>query len=255
MDKYIYENNCSISPELCDEIIKLYEEEKLCHFAGRTYGGVNKNIKDTTDFLIPHNLNNEENKWYKIENFLYKEMNQNLHDYLNTLNNKESYKNEINHNKEYKILAGNLHFDYFMIQKYKQNEGKYIYHDDFFAEFSKNRYRVITYIWYLNDVEEGGETEFWGDYKIKPKKGKLVFFPACWCFPHTGKMPISSDKYIITGWFYKEGFEKNEKKESKKSWTFTKNNEENNEENKQGNNEKNNEDLSNDNNIIVKKIE
>jgi hypothetical protein len=43
-------------------------------------------------------------------------------------------------------------------------------------------------------------------------------------------MPISSDKYIITGWFYKEGFEKNEKNEIKKSWTFTKNNEENNKE-------------------------
>jgi len=227
MDKYIYENDFSISPDLCDEIIKMYEEDNLNHFPGSTYGGVYKNIKDTTDFLIPHNLNNEENKWYKIENFLYKEMNKNLLEYLKIINNSESYKPEKNNEREFKILSGNLHFDYFMIQKYKKNEGKYIYHDDFFSDFSKNRYRVITYIWYLNDVEEGGETEFWGELKMKPKKGKLIFFPASWCFPHRGKMPVSSDKYIITGWFYKEGFEKinNKKSEDKKTWTLTKVNE------------------------------
>ena len=60
----------------------------------------------------------------------------------------------------------------------------------------------LTYIWYLNDVIEGGETEFFGNYKIKPEVGKLVLFPACWSFPHCGLMPISSNKYIITGWLY-----------------------------------------------------
>jgi hypothetical protein len=35
---------------------------------------------------------------------------------------------------------------------------------------------------------------------IKPKSGKLLIFPACWTYPHRGTMPISDDKYIITGW-------------------------------------------------------
>ena len=61
---------------------------------------------------------------------------------------------------------------------------------------------MFTYLWYLNTVIEGGETVFWDSYKIKPEAGKIVLFPACWTFPHTGKMPISNDKYIITGWIY-----------------------------------------------------
>ena len=91
-----------------------------------------------------------------------------------------------------------------MIQKYKKFQGKYTYHHDFYNDYESKRHRTVTYLWYLNDVEEGGETEFWGSYNIKPKKGKLIFFPATWCFPHRGKMPISSDKYIITGWFYEK---------------------------------------------------
>ena len=89
-----------------------------------------------------------------------------------------------------------------MIQKYQKNKGKYVYHND--ASFESTKYRVITYIWYLNDVEEGGETEFFGEYCVKPEKGKLVLFPASWTFPHCGKIPISHDKYIVTGWLYIE---------------------------------------------------
>jgi hypothetical protein len=108
-----------------------------------------------------------------------------------------------NYNISFKILHSKfLQYDEFMIQKYNKLDGKYIYHNDSFVDFNKTRYRVFTYLWYLNTVTEGGETEFWGSYKIKPEAGKLILFPACWTFPHTGKMPISNDKYIITGWIY-----------------------------------------------------
>jgi hypothetical protein len=51
-------------------------------------------------------------------------------------------------------------------------------------------------------VNIGGETEITGYIKIKPKTGSLLLFPATWTYPHCGKMPISNDKYIITGWVY-----------------------------------------------------
>jgi hypothetical protein len=64
--------------------------------------------------------------------------------------------------------------------------------------------RKLAFTTYLNDIEEGGETEFWSSYKIKPEVGKLVLFPAHWTFPHCAKTPISNDKYIVTGWLWEQ---------------------------------------------------
>jgi hypothetical protein len=202
MKNYIYKNNNSISPELCEDIIKMFEEENN-KYEGVTFGGLDKNIKDTTDFIIPKN--NE--KWNKINTFLDTEIKNNIKIYLDELNNKIDFQNkEQNTTLEYKIFK-NTSFtnSNYMIQRYLKGKGKYIYHNDFSINYENKTYRTITYLWYLNNVDEGGETVFFGDYKINPKAGTLIFFPATWCYPHTGKMPISSNKYIITGWLYISG--------------------------------------------------
>ena len=61
--------------------------------------------------------------------------------------------------------------------------------------------RLGVYILYLNDVEDGGETEFlYLSQRIKPKKGRLVIFPSGYVFAHRGNPPLSDEKYIMTGW-------------------------------------------------------
>jgi hypothetical protein len=90
-----------------------------------------------------------------------------------------------------------------IVQKYLKNEGFYIYHNDFLCNYNLQRYRLFTFIFYLNDIIEGGETEFFqGKYRIKPEAGKMIIFPSTWTYPHCGKTPLSNDKYIITGWIY-----------------------------------------------------
>ena len=55
---------------------------------------------------------------------------------------------------------------------------------------------------YLNDVEEGGETEWlYQQLKIKPKKNTAVIWPGSFTHLHRGNPPISGTKYILTGWF------------------------------------------------------
>jgi hypothetical protein len=112
--------------------------------------------------------------------------------------------NEKYNNLNYKVLPTTMFFDTFQIQRYRKNVGKYIYHNDWNWKIinNNNSYRVLTYLWYLNNVEEGGETEICVDLKIKPEIGKLIIFPASWLYPHCGRMPISNDKYILTGWIY-----------------------------------------------------
>jgi hypothetical protein len=87
----------------------------------------------------------------------------------------------------------------YMIQRYIKNKGKFIYHDDANIDYQTKKYRLLTYIWYLNDVDEGGETSFrYQDLKVKPDKGGVVVFPATWTYPHEALVPRSSDKLILS---------------------------------------------------------
>ena len=65
--------------------------------------------------------------------------------------------------------------------------------------------RFLAFFIYLNDVDEGGETEFVGfnkegtyiPYKIQPKRGRLLMFPPMWPWLHAGHKPVSNKKYLI----------------------------------------------------------
>lgn len=76
------------------------------------------------------------------------------------------------------------------------------FHHWHFEQFSRETSaRILAYIVYLNDVEEGGETEFlYQHMRVKPKKGSIVLFPAAFTHTHRGNPPLSNDKYIMTGW-------------------------------------------------------
>ena len=62
--------------------------------------------------------------------------------------------------------------------------------------------RHLVYLTYLNDIEEGGGTEFlYQKIQIKPEKGLTLIWPAEWTHMHQG-MPCEKEvKYIVTGWF------------------------------------------------------
>lgn len=61
----------------------------------------------------------------------------------------------------------------------------------------KDRYMV--FLWYLNDVAAGGETEFPDlGIKVQARTGRLLMFPPYWMFQHVGVAPISNDKYIVS---------------------------------------------------------
>jgi hypothetical protein len=202
-NNYFYVNQNSISKELCKKIITMFDADKN-KYPGVTMGGLAKNIKDTQDLIIPNSPDKTGfDKWNKIKIFLEKELAKNTKEYIKILDANVTE----NHTKENTTIEYTTFFDFltnesFMVQKYTKEKGRYIYHNDFVCDYEAKKYRVITYLWYLNNVEEGGETEFWGTHTVKPETGKLLLFPASWTFPHRGKMPLSDDKYIITGWLY-----------------------------------------------------
>jgi prolyl 4-hydroxylase len=66
----------------------------------------------------------------------------------------------------------------------------------------QNNHRHLVFMTYLNDVHDGGETEFWTQQlKIKPEKGLTVIFPSAWTHHHRGRSSPSEYKRFVTGWF------------------------------------------------------
>jgi hypothetical protein len=90
------------------------------------------------------------------------------------------------------------------LQRYRAGEGGYFHwHSEIYPQDERCEplHRVLLFMFYLNDVEEGGETEFfYQNIKLNPKRGSLVLAPAGFTHTHRGNMPISNDKYIATSW-------------------------------------------------------
>lgn len=63
--------------------------------------------------------------------------------------------------------------------------------------------RFLAAMLYLNDVEEGGETEFplWGQ-QIRPRAGSVLVFPPLWPWLHGGRPPLSDSKHIVSTYLH-----------------------------------------------------
>jgi hypothetical protein len=62
-------------------------------------------------------------------------------------------------------------------------------------------HRVLLFQFYLNDVAEGGETEFlYQGRKVEARQGRLIIAPAGFSHTHKGHVPHSGDKYVATSW-------------------------------------------------------
>jgi len=87
----------------------------------------------------------------------------------------------------------------YKIQKTEKGGGYHIWHaEDGSLHLSR---RVGVYLLYLNDVAEGGETEFlYLSKRCAAKKGRLLIFPPNFPWAHRGNPPLSGTKYIMTGW-------------------------------------------------------
>jgi len=87
------------------------------------------------------------------------------------------------------------------VQKTPVGGGYHMWHAE--AMNGRSCTRQVTFMAYLNDVEEGGTTEFLYQRRTAtPKAGSLVLWPAGWTHPHRGNPPYSNDKFIITGWYH-----------------------------------------------------
>ena len=86
-----------------------------------------------------------------------------------------------------------------LIQKTEPTQGYHSFHTE---NTTYDLYcRSMAWMTYLNNVKEGGETEFlYQKMKVKPKKGTTLIWPGGYTHMHRGNPPME-DKYIATGWY------------------------------------------------------
>lgn len=85
------------------------------------------------------------------------------------------------------------------VQKTEPGEGYHIWHAENGSKEVADR--ILAWSLYLNDVDEGGETEFLYQHRrIKAQKGRFVLWPAGLTHVHRGNTPLTNTKYILTGW-------------------------------------------------------
>lgn len=183
---YILEIENELTEKFCDTIIEYIDtsnkaiDGKILNSYGNSHV---PNSRICKDLYVPVN-----GEWFDIFN----------NSYYNSI--------KIYFDKFPKIkndfFSDKVYNDYFLITKYPADVGNFKVHVD--QQTSKYNPRMLVSIWYLNTVNYGGETNFplLNNFKIKPKKGKLVIFPANWIFAHEGCIPLKQEKYIVSSFTY-----------------------------------------------------
>lgn len=88
------------------------------------------------------------------------------------------------------------------IQRYRPGQAFNEYHTERIGRTGIQSSRHLVFMTYLNDVNTGGETEFYHQKMfVKPKKGLTVIWPADWTHTHRGIPAPYDTKYIVTGWY------------------------------------------------------
>jgi prolyl 4-hydroxylase len=169
--------------DMCDEIVNFFESNPAEQGAGAIGGGVDESQKKTTDIPI---------KPKQLEQEKYKIFNTYINNVVNCFNDYKEQWPFLNTIKGMEIGTFNL-------QKYSPGGHFSAVHTE--RGSSSTMHRVLAFMTYLNDVEEGGETSFhYYDINVKPKKGKTIIWPAEWTHAHSGGLVKQGSKYIVTGW-------------------------------------------------------
>ena len=163
---------------ICDKLLNYYNNAKD-KGPGKIGIGVDKNKKDSTDTYL--------------EGSLKEEYLENLQQVCDLYINKFSF---CNYYSPWKILEP------INIQHYSPNGGYKVWHCERSLPHAPFSQRHLVFMTYLNDVTDGGETEwFYQNLKLAPKKGLTVLWPADWTHTHKGVVSPTQDKYIVTGWY------------------------------------------------------
>jgi len=180
----VYDNY--ITKEECKKAIKLYENQNKFNKTVNRIGSEQSPIIEKQDQQYFANGDNVNVWWEELKPMI--------------LNFDIAWNHYQQNTGAKSAYGGPFPFTSLKIQKTLPTEGYHVWHVEHGRGF-ENEARAFVFSIYLNDVEEGGETEFLHFSKrVKPKTGRIVIWPAAFPYLHRGNPPLSGEKYILTSW-------------------------------------------------------
>jgi hypothetical protein len=174
---YIRLYDSMIDESLCEKIIKTFDESDV------TYTD-REQRPSFSELNISQRFMKNDAKWVAIQNKLTDVFADTAEQYMTQLDVASDF-------------PAKYAFEEHRLKMYNNNG-----HDQFKDHVDVGDYnsarRFLVMFLYLNDVTAGGETNFPRlDYKVQPKCGRILVFPATWQWRHAGLPPVSDKKYII----------------------------------------------------------
>jgi len=65
----------------------------------------------------------------------------------------------------------------------------------------RNTNRVLVFMTFLNDVDDGGTEFFYQNITAPAVKGLTLIWPPYFTHVHRGQISNTKEKYILTGWY------------------------------------------------------
>lgn len=179
---FIEEYPNAMPNELCDKLVKLADEQ----------------ISVNPD-LQRHNPLESSNISYRKDWFLFTQTFEDIGKPVNVILN--NYLQQYIDTYMGAFYSGRYFSHYQKLQVTPPGGGFHNWHNEHSTTHSMER--IMAWMFYLNDINYGGETEFLHQrVRLTPTKGTLVLFPAAFTHCHRGNPPLNETKYILTGWYH-----------------------------------------------------
>ena len=88
-------------------------------------------------------------------------------------------------------------FEEFRVKKYREDSNDQFSDHTDVGDYNSARRFLVCFL-YLNDVEEGGTTDFPKiSHSVTPKCARMLIFPPNWMYRHAGRPVVNGKKYIL----------------------------------------------------------
>jgi hypothetical protein len=185
LDNFIGIYDGYLLKDTCNEMISFYENKNKFNKSFSRLQSENAGLfekKDQTVALNPENIED----WFTNFKILFVNFDIALRHYLVNTGLEDLYRGQ------------SFKYTGFRLQKTISGGGYHVWHIE---HYDKEPNRVLAFSIYLNDVNEGGETEFLHQsVRVSPVQGRIVIWPAGFPYVHRGNPPLKGEKYILTSW-------------------------------------------------------